>query len=259
MDEVLLLNWAKEEVTKCLLVIEDCIKTTCHRDVYAEFMGGTKAICVALTVPELKAFTERLERYKRKNIYYQNHHLGKIFQGVPMIDFATCVHSLKNGDETDLEAIAYYQKHIVPSTDNLGWMIYWNIRYSDNDLYIKQRTSFFFVVTGPVPKDIQTEFDQEFSKVEMMRFRKYLASKGFQLQFTPTSAKCKEVIQLVSGTCAQCLRKRTGTQFNKCANCKFIHYCSRECQKKDWTKHKKVCTISMCVGKKVMLQALMSQ
>ncbi|KAH8270572.1 hypothetical protein KR018_011805 [Drosophila ironensis] len=28
----------------------------------------------------------------------------------------------------------------------------------------------------------------------------------------------------------------------KCANCKLVHYCSRECQLKDWPKHKDTCT-----------------
>lgn len=38
--------------------------------------------------------------------------------------------------------------------------------------------------------------------------------------------------------CAYCSKPAT----KKCSRCKKIHYCSPECQKADWQKHKKVCT-----------------
>ncbi|KAF2427808.1 hypothetical protein EJ08DRAFT_699344 [Tothia fuscella] len=40
--------------------------------------------------------------------------------------------------------------------------------------------------------------------------------------------------------CAICEKHAAET---KCASCKQIHYCSRECQKEDWSLHKKVCKI----------------
>lgn len=33
----------------------------------------------------------------------------------------------------------------------------------------------------------------------------------------------------------------TGNNFSKCGRCKRVVYCSRECQKKDWPKHKPAC------------------
>lgn len=41
-----------------------------------------------------------------------------------------------------------------------------------------------------------------------------------------------------SALCRVCFMSAT----KKCARCKFARYCSEECQKKDWTKHKIVCT-----------------
>ena len=39
--------------------------------------------------------------------------------------------------------------------------------------------------------------------------------------------------------CANC--KKFGFKFKKCSACQSVYYCSRECQKSDWKKHKKVC------------------
>jgi hypothetical protein len=32
-----------------------------------------------------------------------------------------------------------------------------------------------------------------------------------------------------------------GQKFQKCSKCKLVHYCSRECQSRDWCSHKKLC------------------
>lgn len=37
--------------------------------------------------------------------------------------------------------------------------------------------------------------------------------------------------------CKICSKKTT----NRCSKCKFVHYCSQECQKKDWKEHKETC------------------
>ena len=48
--------------------------------------------------------------------------------------------------------------------------------------------------------------------------------------------------ELVRGDCiccANCAVKKI--HLNRCARCKSVFYCSRECQKKNWRSHKKVC------------------
>lgn len=45
--------------------------------------------------------------------------------------------------------------------------------------------------------------------------------------------------------CASCKKiERKMNAFKRCSNCKQVHYCSQDCQKKDWNKHK-----SQCKGK----------
>ncbi len=39
--------------------------------------------------------------------------------------------------------------------------------------------------------------------------------------------------------CAHC--KKSGLKFKHCSACKSVYYCSRECQKSDWKRHKKEC------------------
>jgi hypothetical protein len=43
--------------------------------------------------------------------------------------------------------------------------------------------------------------------------------------------------------CAGCNAKKKLEELNKCAGCKHVCYCSRECQKKHWKTHKKECHI----------------
>jgi len=38
-----------------------------------------------------------------------------------------------------------------------------------------------------------------------------------------------------------CMKCRKNSTTQRCANCKSVYYCSRECQKKDWKSHKKHC------------------
>lgn len=40
-------------------------------------------------------------------------------------------------------------------------------------------------------------------------------------------------------SCWHCLI--TEKELERCARCKLAHYCSPECQKDDWNKHKKIC------------------
>jgi splicing suppressor protein 51 len=43
--------------------------------------------------------------------------------------------------------------------------------------------------------------------------------------------------------CANCAKTKSdsGINLKRCAKCQTTHYCSRECQKSDWKKHKRVC------------------
>lgn len=42
--------------------------------------------------------------------------------------------------------------------------------------------------------------------------------------------------------CGKCSRlEQKSEKFKKCARCKSTYYCGRECQKKDWKRHKKSC------------------
>lgn len=51
--------------------------------------------------------------------------------------------------------------------------------------------------------------------------------------------------------CAQCGARPEGVQMLQCGVCKTVVYCSRECQKAHWPKHKAKCqkrrTVKICV------------
>lgn len=44
-------------------------------------------------------------------------------------------------------------------------------------------------------------------------------------------------VNSIRDECAVCGKDTS----QKCSGCKEVHYCSRQCQAKDWSKHKKVC------------------
>ena len=42
--------------------------------------------------------------------------------------------------------------------------------------------------------------------------------------------------------CAKCeLYKEHGSKYGQCTGCQITKYCSKKCQKQQWTKHKSVC------------------
>ena len=38
-----------------------------------------------------------------------------------------------------------------------------------------------------------------------------------------------------------CIKCNKNSTTKRCANCKSVYYCSRDCQKKDWSSHKRQC------------------
>merc|ERR1719215_141088 len=42
-------------------------------------------------------------------------------------------------------------------------------------------------------------------------------------------------------TCDTCKKRQSYTRMKKCSRCRNATYCSIECQKKDWPRHKSVC------------------
>jgi len=65
--------------------------------------------------------------------------------------------------------------------------------------------------------------------VESVRFRGNDADVPRMVVDTPV-----EDVEPVCNRCGQGARKR-------CANCEKARYCSRDCQRLDWSEHKKVC------------------
>lgn len=42
--------------------------------------------------------------------------------------------------------------------------------------------------------------------------------------------------------CAECLKSREVHPLLRCSKCKYVFYCSKNCQKSHWTLHKKECS-----------------
>ncbi|KAF9476535.1 hypothetical protein BDN70DRAFT_995593 [Pholiota conissans] len=55
----------------------------------------------------------------------------------------------------------------------------------------------------------------------------------------PTSGEIKDVRQQIGVACTNCYKP--GQDFKRCERCKTSYYCSRECQKSHWPKHKTFC------------------
>lgn len=49
----------------------------------------------------------------------------------------------------------------------------------------------------------------------------------------------EEEATVLERICERC--EKTGQSFPRCSRCKEVYYCSQDCQRKDWSKHKKEC------------------
>lgn len=68
----------------------------------------------------------------------------------------------------------------------------------------------------------------------MPEFRDYLLARHAKAD---PESELKFLEQL--RTCNHCQRR--GIKLSKCGGCKFVYYCNRDCQLKDWSAHKKDC------------------
>lgn len=49
------------------------------------------------------------------------------------------------------------------------------------------------------------------------------------------------IVRYTNPICENCLKKPPSVELNRCGRCYIAMYCSRECQKKHWEKHKYRC------------------
>ena len=69
---------------------------------------------------------------------------------------------------------------------------------------------------------------------------RYLAA--LEHEFGVDDADNVRMRAFIRGHCGQCGQKSSSC----CSRCQLVSYCSRECQKKDWKTHKKVCKTLIC-------------
>lgn len=113
-------------------------------------------------------------------------------------------------------------------------------------VYIKSHAPIFVSITQILSKNnftghaLPSEIDitakmtpQEFSKLETEMVNSFYRSKDSQRAMQSHSIE-KESLP---PTCHVCAKPAT----NKCSRCKSTWYCSTECQKADWQKHKVSC------------------
>ncbi|KAJ6614201.1 hypothetical protein B0H10DRAFT_2045878 [Mycena sp. CBHHK59/15] len=89
---------------------------------------------------------------------------------------------------------------------------------------------------------------------ELMRLRdvKYLVRQQLPPHFmspppaplllnTPIENRLGGFVAPSSSSCAGCHEEETGISMNKCSGCQLTRYCSANCQRGDWPRHKKMC------------------
>ncbi|KAJ6586345.1 hypothetical protein DFH09DRAFT_910769 [Mycena vulgaris] len=85
---------------------------------------------------------------------------------------------------------------------------------------------------------------------------------GNAAHFKALAASSKDIRTARSGVhtiCTTCLKSEgPGLDLRRCGKCKGAWYCSRECQKQDWPKHKKSCTLVDGSGMMKLVETLFS-
>lgn len=83
-------------------------------------------------------------------------------------------------------------------------------------------------------------------KGEILDPRPTLAQAAKSVEHAAGLKKMQERAEFLSGSCVQCQVKgldlaRQQKTLMKCEQCRKVMYCSPQCQKTDWPKHKKIC------------------
>eukprot|EP00980_Cylindrotheca_fusiformis_P031096 scaffold25826_cov132-Cylindrotheca_fusiformis.AAC.4 len=66
----------------------------------------------------------------------------------------------------------------------------------------------------------------------------YHKAKCLQNQEEKRERRGKKMKQVA---CDTCKKRQPYTKMKKCSRCRSVTYCSEECQKQDWSRHKKDC------------------
>eukprot|EP01055_Gregarina_sp_Pseudo9_P004529 Gregarina_sp_Pseudo_9__4528@NODE_46_length_5037_cov_13_741297_g43_i0_p4_GENE_NODE_46_length_5037_cov_13_741297_g43_i0NODE_46_length_5037_cov_13_741297_g43_i0_p4_ORF_typecomplete_len251_score48_73zfMYND/PF01753_18/7_9e13zfC6H2/PF15801_5/0_007Meleagrin/PF08189_11/3_2e03Meleagrin/PF08189_11/0_042DUF3846/PF12957_7/0_13zfC2HCIx2C/PF10782_9/5_8zfC2HCIx2C/PF10782_9/7_5e02_NODE_46_length_5037_cov_13_741297_g43_i017112463 len=70
---------------------------------------------------------------------------------------------------------------------------------------------------------------------------RWSAEKAMQMAM-PDDAQTTSAAEPSAAHCANCFKERaSGTKLSKCGGCRKVAYCSVDCQKADWTYHKRLC------------------
>lgn len=73
--------------------------------------------------------------------------------------------------------------------------------------------------------------------------RDRLTDSQFRDAMGVTSGVTDALRKAAATSCANC--HKSDKKNKKCSACGFVHYCSKECQKSDWKKHKSLCKDSV--------------
>jgi hypothetical protein len=217
--------------------VEDVSKllAQAHRDEYKRFMGPHLAFYISLNLDQLKTLHAILERLTKRNMYLTCKQLKKAFRGITYVPWRVAV---KNGYWVDSETQNHYDTYIRKAPTGLRFMNYWFVQ-GEQKYHIRHFTGVNFLSREESTKALwQNIQKQEVGCLELCT----MIRESIGCTYIPTKEQAKSTLERREKVCSQCDKKRTAEMhFYKCSNCKFVYYCSRECQEKQWKSHKIVC------------------
>ncbi len=101
----------------------------------------------------------------------------------------------------------------------------------------------------PVLEQLKVQFASLHANPRALKSRKDLDSVQVEIQGDPTSKLKHSCLK-----CGNREKKDGGGKLMKCARCKSVSYCSRECQREDWKEHKVYCKIAAQPKEKISNQ-----